>query len=126
MLEIRYITPGGTTEVLATSQYTVHDEREPALIVPAWGVYWPATRAVMNAVQIDYIAGYAPVGSPADEAAHQAAMPGALRTWLHARIATLFEQREQLLAANTSSAPQIPRAFADGLLDGLVIGSRLF
>lgn len=121
---IQYIDTGGATQTLAADQYVVHDYREPALIVPAWSVAWPSTRDVMNAVQVNYAAGYAPVGSPTDEAAYQAAIPQNLKVWMQARLATLFEHREQIVTGTIVS--ELPRHFADGLLDDLIVGSRLF
>lgn len=119
---IVYLDQDGDEQTLAADQYTLHDWREPALIVPAREVSWPALDSALNAVQVTYVAGYAPVGSPADEAAHQAGQPPSVKVWMEARLATLFENREQLIAANQM---EIPRHFADALLDHLVTAKRL-
>ena len=118
----RYVDTDGVLQTLAANQYVVHEWREPAWIVPEWDVTWPTIRAVPDALQIDFTAGYAP-GSPSDEAANQEVMPAKLRLWMQAKAATLFEQREQI----AFGAPaRIPRDFCDALLDSLIVGTRLF
>lgn len=118
----QYIDEDGATQTLATTEYVVHDEYEPAFIIPAWDVTWPTIRLVPNAIQILFTCGYAP-GSPSDEAANQEVIPENMRLWMAAKAQTLNEFREQILVGQ---AVPIPRNFADGLLDSLIIGSRLF
>lgn len=120
---LKYYDTAGVQQTLAADQYVVHTDPEPGLIVPAWQVTWPDIRPLLNAIEVNYVAGYAPVGSPpGDETAHQNGQPEALRLWIAARAATIYENREQVIATGYQS---IPRAFADGLLDSLVLGERL-
>lgn len=119
---VQYRDLDGELQTLGTELYAVYEDAEPALIVPAWQEVWPAVRPVLDGVQVTYVAGYAALGSPEDTAAYQAGQPAALKTWIQARVATLFESREQLVAGNMV---EIPRAFADGLLDSLVLGERI-
>lgn len=121
---ITYLDTNGVQQTLAADQYTVHDWREPAVIVPAYLVTWPYLRDALDAVRVNFTAGYPAVGSPTDGVAYQAGLPATLKLWIHARIATLFENREQIVVAN--NLLEIPRGHADGLLDELVVGSRLF
>jgi len=118
----QYRDADGVLQTLATSQYVVHTWREPAWIVPEWEVTWPTIRILPDALQITYVAGYSP-GSPPDEQGSQDALPAKLKLWMQARLVTIFENREQLIVNNQV---QIPRNFADGLLDSLVVGTRLF
>lgn len=121
---IKYVDTGGTLQTLATDQYDVNVREEPGSVQPAWGRTWPPIRgSAVGPVRIGYTAGYVPLGSPVDEVAYQAGIPPALKLWMHARIATLYENREQLVMNNQM---EIPRNFADGLLDHLIVGSRLF
>lgn len=120
---VAYVDEDGADQTLAADQYVVHAWHEPGFIVPAWQVTWPNLRAVPNAVQVNYRAGFAPVGSPADEGAHQLGQPKNLKLWLAARVATLFENREQLLTVSNLAA--LPHHHADGLLDDLVLGERI-
>lgn len=119
---VTYVDLDGATQTLATNQYVVHDYREPALIVPGWNVSWPSHRTLLDAIRVTYVAGYAESGSPSDAAAAQAGLPENLKLWMHARLATLYEHREGLILSNVI---EIPRNFADGILDPLVVGARI-
>ena len=125
---VKYIDTSGVLQTLATDQYDVNTREEPGCVQPAYGCAWPAIRAwAVAPVRIGYTAGYAAVGSPVDEAAYRAGIPPEVKLWMHARIATLYENREQLAASAGSQAlVEIPRNFADGMLDSLIIGDRLF
>jgi uncharacterized phiE125 gp8 family phage protein len=118
----RYRDTDGTLQTLATDQYDVYTHCEPGLVVPAYQVSWPSIRSQPDALQITFMAGYAS-GSPSDEAAAQEVLPASLRVWMEARLATLFEQREQLVIG--ASVAALPRDFTDALLDPLIIGTRL-
>lgn len=119
----QYVDTDGVTQTLAASQYEVHDQEIPAIIVPAWDVTWPTIRRVPDAIQVTYTAGYSP-GSPQDEAAYQEVLPEKLRLWMQTKLATLFENREQIITGTWVQA--VPRDFTDGLLDSLTVGQRLF
>lgn len=116
---VKYTDIGGELQTVDAVDYEVDAYGEPGRVQPAWLSSWPATRGVFNAVQVRYVAGYAPTGSPTDDAEN---VPAAVKLWMHARLATLWRDREQLIGANRQA---IPRAFADGLLDALVLGSRV-
>lgn len=120
---ITYLDEDGVEQTLGTTLYDVHSWREPALVVPAWDETWPSHRGVPDAIRVNYRAGYPAVGSPQDEAAHQAGQPAQLKVWIQARLATLFEMREQIVVGSTVNA--LPHAYVDGLLDDLVIGERI-
>jgi hypothetical protein len=62
-------------------------------------------------VRVQYVAGYANAN----------AIPRQVRLWMQTRIATFYEQREQVMVGNLS---ELPRPFVDGLLDGLNIRKR--
>jgi uncharacterized phiE125 gp8 family phage protein len=120
---ITYIDADGIETVLSAEDYDVLFEFTPSYVVPSYQVTWPSTRASPRAWQIDYTAGYA-AGSPGDETDQQTAMPPQFVTWMHARIATLYEQREQIITGTIVAT--LPHAFADGLLDDLIVGRSLF
>lgn len=119
----KYRDTDGVLTTLAADQYDVYEEYEPGLIVPAYLVSWPTIRRQPDALQFTFTAGYAP-GSPSDEASNQEVMPGALRLWMQTKLATLFENREQLVIGAIVS--ELPRSNVDALLDPLVVGTRLF
>lgn len=121
---ITYLDTANALQTLAADQYEVHDDCEPARIYPAFQANaWPALRYTRNAVRVEFRAGFTPVGSPVDDVAHQAGQPAALKVWIQARLATLFELREQLVVGGQVN--KLPHAFADGLLDPLVTGKRI-
>lgn len=62
---ITYIDTTGTVQTLATDRYTVDSYSEPGRIVPAYGIYWPTTRDVPNAVTITAVVGYTAATMPA-------------------------------------------------------------
>lgn len=114
---VKYIDLNGELQTLSASLYSVDTYREPGILEPEYLQSWPNTRDIRNAVQIGYTAGYAP-GSPSDEAAYREAVPAVLKQWMQVRIATLYENREQLVHGNSVD---IPRDFVDGLLDSLTV-----
>lgn len=122
---VKYIDTGGVLQTLASDQYDVDSNAQPGKIQPAYQCYWPSIRTwSVNPVRVGFTCGYAPTGSPTgEEVNYQAPIPAELKLWMKARIATLYENREQLVADNNI---EIPRHFADGLLDSLTVGTRLF
>lgn len=107
-----YVDGDGAEQTMDAADYDVHTFCEPGLLVPSYQTSWPALRSVPNAVQITYVAGYA----------GPSLIPRAVRLWMQARLATLFEQREQLVVGMAVNA--IPRDFTDGLLDGVIASNR--
>lgn len=120
---VKYLDLDGTLQTLAADQYVVHTEREPGLILPAWQVTWPSNRVVPDGIRVVFVAGYAESGSPSEEATAQAGLPEDLTAWMRARIATLYEQREQIITGTIVNA--VPENFADGMLDDLVTADRV-
>jgi uncharacterized phiE125 gp8 family phage protein len=120
---IYYYDTDGTDTLLAASQYDVHTWREPGIVVEEWDSTWPSYRREPDAWRISFTAGYSP-GSPNDERGYQDSLPDDLKTWIHARIATLYENREQIITGTIVS--DLPYHFADGLLDSLMVGDRMF
>lgn len=119
----KYIDTDGVLQTLAADQYAVHDEYEPAFIIPEWQVTWPTIRRLPDAIQIVYWAGYAP-GSPDDETGQQENVPENVKLWMQTKMATLDVLREQVVAGVQTF--ELPRDYTDGLLDDLVLGCRLF
>jgi len=115
---VKYYDTNGGLQTISAAEYTVSAYDEPGILEPAYNESWPFVRDIRNAVQIGYTAGYAP-GSPTGEAAYQEVLPDNLKLWMHTRVATVYENREQLIRNNLV---KIPRDFADGLLDNLVVG----
>lgn len=107
---IQYVDADGDLQSLEASptDWQVDTVSEPGRVAPSTDDgLWPDTREdELGAVRITFVAGYANVN----------AIPKKVRLWMQARIATLFEHREQIV---TGSVAAIPKDFTDGLLDGL-------
>jgi uncharacterized phiE125 gp8 family phage protein len=92
VISITYLDPSGVLQTLATSDYVVDVNAVPGRIVPAFGIFWPSTQSMPNAVRVRFTAGYGLIG----------AVPAEIKTWLKQCVAYLYENRE---------APQIPLTF---------------
>lgn len=113
---VKYLELDGTVITLDPTLYQVDSYREPALLQPAYLQVWPiVTRPDFNAVQIRYVAGYAPVGSP-DSDADYAAHPDleTLKQWMRMRVATMYDN-PQFLAQST--VKELDDDYVDGMLD---------
>lgn len=69
---IQYLDTGGSSQTLDSSVYTVDANSEPGRIVEAYSQSWPATRDVIDAVTVTYVAGYGDAGSDVPEPIRQA------------------------------------------------------
>lgn len=68
---VKYIDADGMLQTLDPLDYIVDAVSAPGWIVPGVGKSWPATQARINAVNVDYIAGYGAEGSAVPECAKQ-------------------------------------------------------
>jgi hypothetical protein len=72
------------------TDYRVAEELET--VYRAWGETWPTVFPRHDAVQITYVAGYAPdSASPID---HAASVPESLKTCIKFYVADLYQNRE--------------------------------
>lgn len=116
---IKYVDTTGTLQTVSASVYQVDSYRAPALIRPAYGQVWPATRSGdYNAVRVRYSAGYPEVGSPAGDDPTDG-VPELVRQWILVRVAQMYEHREAIVVGGAISS--IPRDYVDGLLDQLKV-----
>lgn len=102
---VKYIDEAGVEQTLAAENYTLDGDTLPGWLLPAYGVEWPATRDVANALRIRFVAGYGADGT---------AVPAPIGQWMLIQIGTLYAQREALAPGQIA---EIPRGFVDGLLD---------
>lgn len=80
----------------------------PPSLYPAPGGFWPDTYRRPDAVAIRYTAGWPDAES----------VPEDIKTWIKVRVATLWANRESIVAGNVSaSAVEMPSRFLDRLLD---------
>lgn len=86
---VAYVDLAGVTQTWASSNYTVDapagDRCARGRLALAYGVAWPSTRPVINAVTITFVAGYGETPQT---------MPALLRWAIAQDIATMFMARE--------------------------------
>lgn len=56
---ITYVDTAGTTQTRSSTLYDVDARSQPGRVMPAFSEVWPTTRAVLNAVDVTYVCGYA-------------------------------------------------------------------
>ena len=93
---ITYVDADGATQTLGSDNWQLDDRSEPARIRPAYNLSWPATRAVMNAVTVSYVAGYpvSDAGSPMDTTAN---VPAAAVAAIKLQLGNLYANREAVV-----------------------------
>lgn len=64
---IQYVDTASSTQTLDAAEYDVDTTEEPGRITPAYTKSWPATRDMMNAVTLTYLAGYGTADQVPDE-----------------------------------------------------------
>lgn len=104
---ISFLDPDGNTQILDPDDYYVDKVTVPGYIVPARGKMWPATQARINAVTIDYTAGYG---------ATEADVPVEARNYVLAKLQVQFESSA---GAGASVSKPFNVEYLDRLLDGL-------
>jgi uncharacterized phiE125 gp8 family phage protein len=60
VLSVKFYDAAGVLRALSPEDYLVDAKSEPGYIVPAPGKAWPATTARINAVEVQYVAGFGP------------------------------------------------------------------
>jgi uncharacterized phiE125 gp8 family phage protein len=111
VLSITYLDADGDTQTWATDQYTVDATRSepptPGRILPAYGVSWPSTRDVVNAVTVRFTAGFGT--SPAT-------VPPPIRWAIQALVAHLYANREPVILTGGVGSPVAMPMHVDHLL----------
>lgn len=95
---VKYTDTDGVEQTVATTDYTLSPYGEARRIHPSYGVTWPSTQAVADAVRIRYVTGYTTIPkaakaailldieirynklTPADQDAYEAARDSLLNT----------------------------------------------
>jgi uncharacterized phiE125 gp8 family phage protein len=93
---IAYLDVNGTAQTRDASLYIVDPHHQPvARAVPIYGLYWPPTRPIPNAVTVTYVTGVATRGD----------VPQMIRQALLMLVGSLYESRE---ADATSALERLP------------------
>lgn len=98
---VKYIDIDGEQQTLDPQDYFLDRVSEPGYLVPAAGRAWPTTQDRINAVEVEYTAGYP--GS---------AIPTPIKQWILLAIGDMYNNRER-----SAEKPVVPQNFADALLD---------
>ena len=116
---IKYVDILGVEQTLAADQYLVNSKARnaPTTIEEAYGIVWPSVRDQANSVTVRFVAGY---GAAAD-------VPACIKQWMLLRIRTMWENRSELLMTTTGRVGvfEMPKSFADGLLDSERVTGRI-
>jgi uncharacterized phiE125 gp8 family phage protein len=103
---VTYIDPNGDEQTLAADRYALDSSTLPGWLLPADGMDWPETADVINAVSIDFVAGFG---------ADASSVPADVRAWILLTAAFLYANREAMDASGRITA--LPNRWLDGLLD---------
>lgn len=103
VVSVQYADSAGVLQTLDSGDYALDDAQEPSWILPAYGVTWPSTQDVANAVRVTYDAGFSASNVPAP-----------IKAYILAALGTCYANRE-----HTAQADRVPKAieFLDRLLD---------
>ena len=93
IVSVKYIDLDGVLQTLARTTYQVDDQDEPARLLPAYLLYWPATRDEPNAVRVEVTAGY---GDAED-------IPDGIKAAIKLRTQHLYDGDEAAAAASSPS-----------------------
>jgi len=91
---VHFESTSGTLETLDPQDYQVDNVSEPGYIVPAPDRAWPATAARINAVEVQYTAGYGP---------DETSVPDAIKGFILAKV------QEHFAAPGTPKSPYLCR-----------------
>lgn len=93
---IQYVDVDGNTQTVSVSVYDVDTDMEPGRITPAYNETWPSTRPEINAVTINYQAGYATADEVPDEIKHA----------IKLLVGHFYEHRESVSEVKLQEIPQ--------------------
>jgi uncharacterized phiE125 gp8 family phage protein len=99
VLSLVYVGPDETLITMAPSAYLADEYQQPGWLLPVSTSDWPKTADVVNAVRVQYRAGYAVPGDQSDAEV----LPGVIRAAMLLVLGHLYEHRtentEKALAA---------------------------
>lgn len=99
IVQVRYYDEDNAIQTLAGAAYFVTEESLVPRLMVAEGYTWPTTYCRDDAVQIDYVVGYAPDGSPPSD--YRANVPDQIKDAIKIGVQLLYdelapEKRDQL------------------------------
>jgi len=100
---LKYYDATGVLQTMDTADYVLDTDTIPGWVLPAYGVSWPATYDMAQAVIVRFAAGYGGTG---------ASVPSEIRMWIAAQCKAAYDNPSGLLDGKAAALP-----FIDGLLD---------
>lgn len=93
---VKYLDTSNNLQTLNPANYTLDNasDYKSAWVVPGYGYDWPDTYDVINAVQVDYVAGFT-------------AAPQAYKHWMLTVIAHFYRNRESATELNLQPLTQL-------------------
>ena len=102
---IQYQDMAGDWQTMPSTDYVAELQSAPARITPGFRKIWPITLPQIGSVKVNFTAGYG----------NAAAVPQGIKAWMLIRIATLYENREEVAIMNRGKLEPLP--YVDRLLD---------
>jgi len=100
---LKYYDGAGDLQTLSTADYVLDADTLPGWVLPAYGVSWPTTFDMAQAVITRFVAGYGSTGLT---------VPAEIRMWISAQVGAAYDNPSGLMDGKAAALP-----FIDGLLD---------
>jgi uncharacterized phiE125 gp8 family phage protein len=100
---VKYYDVDGVLQTMDSADYVLDSDTMPGWVMPAYGISWPSTYDMVNAVIVRFVSGYGSTGS---------SVPAEIRMWISAQVAAAYDNPNGLMSGNAQALP-----FMDGLLD---------
>ena len=104
---LKYYDGDGVLQTLSSADYVLDADTLPGWVLPAYGVSWPTTFDMAQAVITRFVAGYGSTGLT---------VPAEIRMWISVQVAAAYNAPEGMMSSSGAFVPR-PLPFIDGLLD---------
>jgi uncharacterized phiE125 gp8 family phage protein len=100
---LKYYDAAGVLQTMSSADYVLDADTLPGWVLPAYGVSWPSTYDMAQAVIVRFVAGYGSAGL---------SVPAEIRMWISVQCAAAYDNPSGLMDGKAAALP-----FIDGLLD---------
>lgn len=111
--------PGQTSTVTNEQKFVVDPNGSLGRIAPAFGCIWPISLPQMAAVKVNFTAGYGLLVVDGEGNVTSNPVPQGIRTWIKMRVATLYQNREEVAVMPRGKVEALP--YVARLLDPYVV-----
>jgi len=114
---VKYYDGDGVQQTMDAADFQVDVYAEPGRITPAYGTSWPTTRAMLNAVQVTFVAGFGDAST--DVAA--AVLGQKLRQAVLLMVAHMYEFREPVITGTiVNTVPMAVKSIVQSCRSGWI------